>query len=69
MTDLEKLLSIIEGKVEFTKEVANRVAFPNAVTDITIQNSNNPTLGYSGFHSEWLFDMDGNFVAVGHWEV
>lgn len=68
MTDYEKLISIIKDKTEYTITEEYKKTIPNAFTSVTIQNSNDDVIGYYGFYSSWVFDKDGNFLEVGHWE-
>lgn len=74
MTDLKKLLSVIEGKVKYEK-VDNykwiKEQHFEAEICISLENSYDPEgneLGYFGFGSNWFFGEDGNFLGVGHFE-
>lgn len=48
---------------------------PGAYKGVEVRNSavvrdkeDRDIFGYRYFYSEWLFDLEGNLLAVGHWE-
>lgn len=72
MNDFQKLLSIIENKVDYSTICSKCInpTYPNVVYTIIVKNSKIPEqrdYGTSDCESSWLFDKDYNFIAVGHW--
>jgi hypothetical protein len=73
MSDLQKLLSIIDGKVSYHcfQGIDYKKQYNNCWYVVKIQNSTrliHGDFGYSDFHGVWLFDKDEVFIAVGHFE-
>jgi hypothetical protein len=65
MTDLQKLISIIDSKIEY--EIDNNshnIKYPECRRTVTIYNTEFPILDDREYYVEWLFDKDGNFVAM-----
>ncbi len=80
MTDLEKLLSIIGGKIYYKKLTTEDFIYDEGFSyfekDVIILKVENSYTGYGDMkynlgydmYSTWIFDKDGKFLAVGHWE-
>lgn len=70
MSDLEQMRQMLNGKVEFTEinqqDVDHYDSSGKSKYGLEVQNS--PSNGYYNFISIWLFDRDGVFLKVGHYE-
>ena len=72
MNDYEKFVALVnEFGIPFTENTIQNCASDNGnkVVELMTGEGNQPKLkGYNGFASHWVFDKDGKFVAIYHWE-
>lgn len=65
MTDLEKLISILQNKMDFYVE-KNTSYYKDYDTHTIVRLPKSPSYSFPciGFNTEWLFDKDGNFITI-----
>ena len=68
MTDIEKFVSLYKSIGIDILPIHHYKSLPNEVTIQLEVGGCDRFIGYSGFHTEIAFDLDGKFLTQGMWE-